>query len=270
VPGYQSAEPKYFSGTNARASGQGYTGGLVNGQQVYVVTAALKLNGTVVRSYQHVSGEPKVSAINLAVMFDSSHFAHGSTVTGEFVFLDSTGTWRQDDMQAPVKNRLISYGHHEPLQQPRGAPVPVSVLSSQNYTTTLHDADGWTGPMMLGDMDGATVVHYSGHGSPSAYNDDVDVAVYAVGSLTTPAVIAFRLGQMGSGYPPFNSTGAPPIAFAFLNCCLCGQSSNWTNFCSPFYNGYGACSKTRRFSGLQSARWHSRMRGDARSCTTRA
>ncbi len=31
TPGYQAPEPHYFSGTNARASGQGYTGGLVNG-----------------------------------------------------------------------------------------------------------------------------------------------------------------------------------------------------------------------------------------------
>ncbi|MGE0002459.1 MAG: hypothetical protein AB7F50_00750 [Fimbriimonadaceae bacterium] len=167
VPGYQAPEPHYFSGTNARAGGQGYTGGLVNGQQVYAATAVLKLNGEAVRTYQHIPGEPQTSAIHLAVMFDSSHFSHGSTVTVEFVFLDSTGTWRQDDMQAPVKNRLISYGHHEPLHQPRPAAMPVSYFGGLNYSTMLRDGGGWTGLDMLLDLDGASTVHYSAHGAPN-------------------------------------------------------------------------------------------------------
>lgn len=204
-----------------------------------------------VRSYQHVSGEPQVSAINLAVMFDSSHFTHGSTVTVEFVFPDSNGTWRQDDMQAPAKNRRISFGQSDPNQLPRGAPIPVGFVSGLNYSTKLRDADGWSGDDLLNDMDGATVVHFSGHGYGDHFGADSGADsgadVYAV---ENNSVLESRMAQMGSGLSPFNTTHSPPISPSFLNSCACGSSSIGTSFHYPYYDAYGNLCENMAFLGF--------------------
>ncbi|MGE0000653.1 MAG: hypothetical protein AB7F50_05890 [Fimbriimonadaceae bacterium] len=235
TPGYKEPEPYYFSGTNARASGLGYTGGAVNGQTVYVVTAVPKLNCETVRTYQWQPGKPQVSSKSLKVMFDSSHFAHGSTVTVEFVFLDSLGVWRQDEMQAPDKNRLISYGHHDSSIQPKAAPIPVNVLSGLNYDTALHDGDGWNGTQFLSDMAGSTAVQIASHGGPGHFADDHDDLVYALGS---PSVLESRMQQVTSGLPPFNVSELPPIAFAVLFCCCSGVDDRFLSFAFPGQNAY--------------------------------
>ncbi|MCC6402757.1 MAG: hypothetical protein IT207_01980 [Fimbriimonadaceae bacterium] len=230
-------EPYYFSDTNARASGHGYTGGLVNGQTVYVATAVLKLNGETVRTYQWQAGEPQVSSVTLAVMFDSSHFAHDSTVTVEFIFVDSLGRWFNDDMQAPVKNRVISYSHHDEGIYPRAAAVPQIFLGPQNDSSKLQDGGGWIGSAMLEDLDGATAVQYAGHGAPGHFVDDTDEPVYAVG---LDSVLEYRMEQMGGGDPPFNTGYAPPIGFALILACCCGADDRFVSFLHPGKNAYSS------------------------------
>lgn len=104
---------------------------------------------------------------------------------------------------------------------------------------TWDDGQGWAGPQILADMTGATAVHYSGHGIPGWFADDNDVPVYAVGNIGTPAIEGYRTLQMGTGNPPFNSTHAPSIHFAYLNTCCCGSNNDFIRFCIPYMNGYG-------------------------------
>lgn len=44
---------------------------------------------------------------------------------------------------------------------------------------------------------------------------------------------------MGTGNPPFNSTGKPGINFAYIDACECGYLNDFIRFCYPYLNGYG-------------------------------
>ena len=74
---------------------------------------------------------------------------------------------------------------------------------------------------------------------------DPDNAAWS--SLTT--VLETRQTAMGTGYPPFNSTGNPPMTLVFNDSCKCGvtqgvfwipDSSNFADaFLWPYLDGYG-------------------------------
>ena len=44
---------------------------------------------------------------------------------------------------------------------------------------------------------------------------------------------------MGSGLPPFNTTGQPAISLAYIETCSSGTTGSFIRFCYPYDNGYG-------------------------------
>ena len=60
----------------------------------------------------------------------------------------------------------------------------------------------------------------------------------------------YRTPQMGSGLPPFNSTGNPPINLAFLVNCGSGANEEFLKFCFPYENAYGPWLENQAFIGF--------------------
>ncbi|HTQ10624.1 MAG TPA: hypothetical protein VMI31_11170, partial [Fimbriimonadaceae bacterium] len=115
----------------------------------------------------------------------------------------------------------------------------------------------WSPLDFLGGMSGSDIVFYSGHGAPDnflcglrlfggAYTTDViptgpDVLCpQSPNPLMDAGLESRRIDQIGSGAPPFNSTGNPPVNFVFLQACDCLQSAPWMKFLYPYAFQYGS------------------------------
>ena len=52
----------------------------------------------------------------------------------------------------------------------------------------------------------------------------------------TPNVMDRRANMMGSGLPPYNSTGKPPVSITLIDSCYTGQTNAFSSFLHPMAN----------------------------------
>lgn len=237
-PAPGSEPPHYFSATNARASAtivpyqtnpQGYT---------YVEDAYLWLNNEIVYHYHQPEGEPPPMSVGLGVVFDSTHFTHGSYLTVKATYVDSHGDAYEASSGGPVKNSAVIAAFPDKSGYPQQA-----ALQAKYY---LHDP--WVGNVTVGGsfapqdfidaLVGSSIVFYAGHGNTSIFQcgkfwigqggHPFETYVKPMGSVEywdsgdptsvrTLPIESNRAAQMGTGYPPYNSTNIPPITLAFYS-----------------------------------------------------
>ena len=233
IPAGGGPMPNYWSGTNCRASG-----GAQIGEPIYA--AQLLLNGELV--YDWVAPDPETYPLSIAlkVMFDSSHFGNGTPVE---VTLKVWGvfTGMQEGSSNPdpiVKNRLMMFEHDDPGLTPDAAPLVNDLMTGKNYGLLLRTLGPWMADNYWGALNGGTngntsAVFYAGHGGPG--NHDACIPP----DMTPADYETHRTSDIGTGLPPFNSTGRPPVFFIHLAACECGKTSNFKTALWPYYMGWG-------------------------------
>jgi hypothetical protein len=122
----------------------------------------------------------------------------------------------------------------------------------------------------VNSLSGANIVFAATHGEPSRFyagqefydgeGTEFATHVYPYGYdrydivghptwLEGVGVEPYRSPQIGSGYPPYNSTGNPPLNLAFIMSCATGAEQDFIRFCLPYYNAYGGYLEDQAFVG---------------------
>jgi hypothetical protein len=182
-------------------------------------------------------------------MFDSTHW--GAAQTNCVVRLEVTEfgdpTVRSSEITVPIKNLAKQYDVSDEKLNPASAPVVASWTGAMGYATHTHSKDGWTRSQFLSEMQGASVEYFGGHGNVSPwFNDDSPAGL----TIYPSDIESYRSGQVGSGLPPFNSTGQPPIAFAFLHTCCVATNNGFNVFNLPYSNHYGGWMEDQAITGF--------------------
>lgn len=118
VPGFNQEMPKYFSCTNARASGEAFVYPKPPGGPTspWFVEADLYVGyGFFERHVRHWErgGETEFPHISLAAMFDSTAFGSQSWVTVRFRAVDNYNRTYEDSNSSQNKNLAFCFGHPE-------------------------------------------------------------------------------------------------------------------------------------------------------------
>ncbi|GIV02936.1 MAG: hypothetical protein KatS3mg015_1766 [Fimbriimonadales bacterium] len=226
VPADGGPMPRYFSGTNCRASGYAQLG------NEPILFAYLHLNNELVASYAYDPNDPEpLHAITLEVMFDSSHWMDGTEVEVKFgVYGASTG-WHVATGRSVVQNKAMLWEHSDPRID--AVWLAESLLQGKNYTLDVRNGGRWSREEYIAAMDGSNVIFYDGHGTPDVHRAGDDNGIHWYDHYELP-----RIQQIGGGIPPFN-TGAPPVNFIYLLCCRCGVTNNFVRACYPYYMAWG-------------------------------
>lgn len=223
--------PNYFSGTNCRASGNGQIPGAV-------YSAYLKLNGELVASYEHIWSEPFVNTANLKVMFDSSHFPDGTTVT---VRLEINGYDSGPYIKtgaAVVRNRAMFYEDPDPAASPDGSLVMHNLFNNSGYSRLLQNGGSWSESAYFSSLDGSNFAVLCGHGTASSHETGTS------DSITPSEYESVRMSQVGIPVPPTNylppfNYGAPPVNLLYLIACKFGMTSDFTKCLWPHVMAWG-------------------------------
>ncbi len=240
--------PLYFTSTNARASARAWLSSPSEGLETFKV----KLNGELVysKTFPYTPGELH-SQWQAHVMFDSTHW--GASQTHCTVRLEVTEfgdpTEHASEVTVPIKNMAKQYDVMDEKLNPASAPIVMSWMAIMGYRTHTHSQDGWPKLQFLSEMQGASVEYFGGHGNASPSFDD-DAPGQFADTIVPADVQAYRSIQMGTGLPPFNSTGRPPIAFAFIHACSAATDMSFNVFNLPYANNYGGWMEDQAITGF--------------------
>jgi hypothetical protein len=235
IPQDGSPMPNYWFGTNCRASASVdmFTS---EGTPIEPIDKAqLLLNGQQVYYWQAANPGQVQWSKAVKVMFDSSHFAHGTTVEVTFrVWGASTGTMYEtrSNPDPVVKNEFMMYRDPTP-PEPDPQPTVLGFMQSKNYIIWMEGGSSWDSSDYFMEMYDANVVHFSGHGLPMWHSAPVGTGIVHTAYLTE------RELDTGTGLPPFNSTDCPSVNFIHLQACNCGDTSNFKSALYPYYMGWG-------------------------------
>lgn len=260
VPADYPTMPLYFSGAACRASGA------VDESEGPPIWMDLFVNGELVAHWDWFQDVPEMPE-GLQVMFDSSHFPNGTTVTVEFDAYFLYGGASHASGTSVVGNRAVLFGRHdfEVTGHPDqfGFPAVLSSLSSSNYVsiwqiTTL----GWADYDYLASLESnPNVLYIHTHGdagvqmpSPpqpapvgtwllSDYDELPSPPQYPVDPfyINSGECLAARQAAIGTGgLPPYNPSGKPPINIGFNDGCLTGLGNGFAEaYLWPYQNAYG-------------------------------
>jgi hypothetical protein len=252
--------PLYFSSTNARISARAWLNNNSQGFESF----RLKLNGEVVygRTFDPEQGELP-SSWRAHVMFDSTHW--GANTTSCVVRLEAKEVGQPEqhaEATIPIKNRAAGYILSHFVATGDSLTPTMDALEAMGYVNQAEvSAPNWTAAQCLGDVASCTIFYVASHGhfvqpgksyftdgtaglnevppgtpvyslvAPGSSNEVKPVREAAVGSSLPPAQL-----------PPFNPTGNPPIAFAWVDSCntaLLPTSDEFLQaFCYPLQNRY--------------------------------
>lgn len=267
IPNGNQTMPHYFSGTACRASAT-IVPYQAPGPYVYVTSATLYVNNVPVDTYQYVTGEPYPMSVSLAAMFDSTVFTHLSTVTVKAEYWDSRGVRRENSASTVSKNSVLMPAYPEPEFE-AGRDLAASNFSFLHQVPLSGE---WTPSTFVSSMNGSSSVFVVTHGTPSdfwcgkVWTDEQEIehrtSVLPYGNDQNYAILGhpewikscgvepYRVTQMGTGYPPYNDTTAPPIALAFVASCGTGANQDFIRFCHPYMNGYGMWLEDQAWTGF--------------------
>lgn len=199
------------------------------------MSATLKINGLGVRVYNQPPGEPYPLSVPLGVIFDSTHFANLSNIVVSVDAIDALFNVYHAENYAPAKNRVLIYEHPD---LSAGANEVNTQLTPTNIARSVQAGTAWTASAFFSDMDFCSLLYVSTHGNPSLHSSGDAGAVYSGATPTTPNYLAERTGDIGTGYPPFNSTGMPDISLGYIYACNVGDSNAFNRMCYPYWNAY--------------------------------
>lgn len=213
----------------------------------------------------------------LSVMFDSPHFANGTQLEVRFEAWTNKGYFT-NKKSAPVKNIAAIFGRYDlevlspegPGQ--KGIPAVVQacnqmqINSSTIIVPTTASQKGWPSSWYYSALQQPVSVAYiHTHGERVVYPptnpydpsfiglwSDLDELSLPAGtqppteymiapqSSSGGSVQSSRQQAMGSGLPPFNSSGLPPIWLAFNDACITGRTNAYAEaYLWPYQNAYG-------------------------------
>ncbi|HRK20815.1 MAG TPA: hypothetical protein PLX06_03360 [Fimbriimonadaceae bacterium] len=288
-PGF--AAPNYFSGTNARA----FYRAQVTSPHLHISKFEIYLNNfaTLTLNTPYTPGMPgggeepgTLGGVMFeqegAVMFDSFYYSYpnDSVVVKCRVYAESvpgvSGSWFEHEYSAPAKNRAALFGINdlEVTQPPLNLTGAAGMFAASHslaaiaYPKSLTYNWGWNHSIFF-DRTGedVNVVFYAGHGTPDAIYDgqqatqnefgcSIGIPIYAYYNIPNPSIEADRTWHIGTGLPPYNSTGKPQFNLALHMTCnsfgspnLPSGESYFSRYFYPYWNAYGGFCENQGFLG---------------------
>ncbi len=266
----------YASGTNCRGTatcGAAAEAGVTPYWDTVVFTElTLGIGGSAIKTVLP-GGRPGPFASTTAV-WDSTHFAPGSVLlTADATFHlakysppDSKDVTVHAEVSVPIKNLAALYGRYDMDVSPlcwtnnqwdvgdaswNGSGLVAPILEGINHVVNVVTDQGWNFGSLASGLNNCSVVYVHTHGAttyfwtdtndfhyfyPGAFNNSLDQDVYA--TQGPYALKPMRLNAIGSGLPPFNSTGNPPITIAFMDACDTGTDNSFADALLPPYTNY--------------------------------
>ncbi|MDI9641581.1 hypothetical protein QPK87_17345, partial [Kamptonema cortianum] len=169
-----------------------------------------------------------------AVMFDSTQLPTGTTAEVKFTVTTDDGTYSHSYF-VPVWNQFRGWSICD--HGGTGAHWPNGTLAAGiwaiGYNVATQDHSGWTRNQFLNSLDLANYLVVTTHGTPATHQADSTENIHWADYESS------RITQMGTGWPPYNSTNVPPINFFHLYACNTGDFNNFIRACYPYMNAYG-------------------------------
>jgi hypothetical protein len=267
------AEPNYFSGTNSRVQMSATAGA-----HEVIREITLYINGEPTDSKQINMDYPAFGLpanLGTTVMFDSSHFPNGSTVTCKLKATVDLLIWDPFEIgwmpigqqtydsvtqgiviTKTAKNKQVTFSHQDMGVVWGGSAT--GLYASSNYNT-LDLYGSWTYDTFVSLMAGSNVVYVHAHAKapfPSAFEDTVEPSTDAI-PIEPFNIQVWRDQHNGSGYPFNNSTLNPPVNLALLLSCNVARNATgsgppnnqYSTFLRPYFNNYGGWCENQAYAG---------------------
>lgn len=226
--------PLYFSGTNCRVHFHVEVVAPTHG----ITNVKLIIGGmTTINEDFPVGGGPHPvyrASVDRAVMFDSTEFESGSTITVRVEATDTDDETSVEEIEVSVNNGCTLYGLNSFESQSGGAGSNIwaGIVPGLGYNLIAHEnGSGWSANDLLADFGPATVFYVGTHGTSSYILDSYLDPIYAVDDpphQSDPNFFSTRkdwVGLLAYGPPPFNSSAKPMINLAYFDCCLTGADT---------------------------------------------
>lgn len=228
--------PNYFAGTNARAFFSAQVGGgtqhisdmefLIGGTTVYSET--FPILGTA----PHYIYNPEVLH---AEMFDSTHLPSGQNIQVK-LRVKADGIWYEDSYAAIAKNAVAVFEHPDTFDF--AGEVVDNLFGQSNISVVgVFDQSEWTREDYFTTLTGANHSLVFSHGN----NDHIRAGVYAPEDGKPMRVSHFldtMVNAIGTGSPPYNSTGLPPINMLVFHSCRTGWQTDYVEALYPNANAF--------------------------------
>lgn len=258
---YPVNSPLYWSGTNCRASISVIAlrdSGCFKRARFYIRNGSGQ--DPVYEANWGGPGMPPTFGITM--MFDSTHFSYATPITVELQMTDQYNNVFSYSYSAPVKNCAVLYGLAEfeqsinPLLH--GAAAGLEHLPDMNYDYREKRTAGWSFTNLIEDLQPSNIFYVNSHGGHT--NDhpldpdglpSVNERYWFITSLKEgndkemtervlgmPPLIGMSgywwyalyghiSAKIGTGVPPHNSTGKPPVNLAFIDACWTGRNNEF-------------------------------------------
>lgn len=243
--------PLHFSGTNSRA----FYKATVTYPTVHIERAEIYVdNELTLWEVYPVQGLPPRQVYRLTttlkIMFDSTHFPN-SGITTIKMRVRGDGIWYEHSYSAIRYNRAGAFGLHS-FETTFGGAAATKVkdrLDQIQHYCDLITYSGWDHSIVDTIEDHATIHYFNTHGTEYSFQTDAGGLIYPFDSYGSPDLRTWPEASIGSGYPPFNSTGNPPVHLAVFDSCKTGSSSLFASILFPAYNGYGGLYENQAIAG---------------------
>ncbi len=220
--------PAWFSGTACTAVGIAdlnlLYGGQVSGAGIpsgdYITSATLKIGGSIVKSYpeDYIGKLPPsgLTAIpNLAVMWDSTHFADGSPVAVEVEVYDAKGKNYKADLTAPAYNKLLSLGNQSQFGSNAVNSVSEAGKAAYGVNYNVDSSLNDTVATIFGKLPKYTAFYIDSHGGVGNLTDcvgDGNDADHVFGGIEVSNALKAKSPVSPPTFPPYN--------FAMFDACI--------------------------------------------------
>lgn len=257
-----SEMPEYWSGTNCRFGFICYSEADPDNPMLFEPTISkyeIWVGGQLTAHWEKGPRDPYLFWIGSEVVFDSSHFPHGTPLDIRVKVWGSDGFFESIAPTRPVINRSRMLVQKDFLSGGTG-PYPEhiqmqNVHTGAQYQTSAHFDNTWTKTDLRNDVMTSTIFSVQTHGSngspnfpgaritdnnhlPDHGNDPIGEA-WRFYALKTHAPVysaeAARIEAIGEGptpandaLPPYND-GEPVLTIAFVNSCHTGTTNAFKN-----------------------------------------
>ena len=230
--------PAYFSGSNSRVDVKV----LVQPGGAPIASVLLKLNNEVIATWTSPPPPPPPAVpqatveVRMPLMFDSTHWAMGATnkIVATCEAIDAAGV-HYASSAAPVELKniasILSIYEWETTESGASGAMAKTHLDAVGYDTSRWRFDpSWDELTVDEFLSECSAFHIQCHGELDLLSlrpVTNDHLFYALPDPSWPSALESRVGALGSGLPPFNSTGVPPVTAAFLDCCYTGGAPHF-------------------------------------------
>lgn len=223
--------PKYFSGANNRASAKA----TVNGTTIGITRWELWLNDQKTAEADIPPGSTGLYVNEVApkIIFTSTRFAPGTDISIVLKVWTTDGEAPVEAWSMPVPKKDVAaiFGRSEwespPGEAMAGAHATKDLVAGAKYDVSrFFVSAGWSSSDVAATLGECSLFYANTHASDDSFQSDIaGDYMWAMRAYGDPNVLDLRTSAIGTGLPPFNSTGKPPITIAFLDSCFAGSSS---------------------------------------------